>query len=65
MFKIKKVESSNKTIRLPNDLIEQLESIAAENDVSFNQVVTQCCQYALDHMETPAVSDSVSPTEAS
>lgn len=35
MFRIRKVESSNKTIRLPNDLIAQLEVIAAENDVSF------------------------------
>ena len=51
MFVVKKPESYNKTIRMPNELIERLERLAAENDVSFNQLVVQCCQYALDNLK--------------
>lgn len=51
MFKVKKEESTNKTFRMPNDLIEQLQSVAQEQSVSLNQLVIQCCQYALDNLE--------------
>ena len=51
MFVVKKPEASNKTIRMPNELIEKLERLAAKSDVSFNQLVVQCCQYALDNLE--------------
>ncbi len=51
MFVIKKPEASNKTIRMPNELIDKLEKLSAEKDVSFNQLVIQCCQYALDNLE--------------
>lgn len=50
MFEIKKTTSSNKTVRMPDDLIHQLEALAYENDVSFNQLVVQCCEYALSHL---------------
>ncbi len=52
MFIIKKPESSNKTIRMPNELIEKLEKLAAENDISFNQLVVQCCEYALNNLQS-------------
>lgn len=51
MFVIKKPESSNKTIRMPNELIDRLEKLAAEKDISFNQLVIQCCQYSLDNLQ--------------
>ena len=51
MFTIKKNESFNKTIRMPSDLIERLERIAREEDISFNQVVVQCCEYALENFK--------------
>lgn len=51
MFKVKKGEFTNKTFRMPNDLIEQLQSVAQEQSVSLNQLVIQCCQYALDNLE--------------
>lgn len=51
MFVIKKPESSNKTIRMPNELIDKLEKLAAEKDISFNQLVIQCCQYSLDNLQ--------------
>ncbi len=52
MFEIKKPISSNKTIRLPDNLIDKLQKIANKNDISFNQLVVQCCEYALSNMET-------------
>jgi len=51
MFEIKKPTSSNKTIRMPDPLIARLEKLAATHDISFNQLVVQCCEYALDNMK--------------
>ena len=51
MFEIKKPTASNKTIRMPDPLIERLESLAAKNDISFNQLVVQCCEYALENLK--------------
>lgn len=51
MFEIKKHSSSNKTIRMPDILIEKLEKLAAKNDISFNQLVIQCCEYAIKHLK--------------
>ncbi|MGN0523380.1 MAG: toxin-antitoxin system HicB family antitoxin [Eubacterium sp.] len=51
MFKVTKPEYSNKTFRMPNDLISQLEKLAQEKQVSLNQLVIQCCKYALDNLE--------------
>lgn len=51
MFEVKKPQSSNKTIRIPDQLINQLQAIADKNDISFNQLVVQCCEYALDNMD--------------
>ncbi len=50
MFEIKKVQSFNKTIRMPEDLIAELEKLANKNDISFNQLVVQCCEYALENL---------------
>lgn len=49
-FTVKKPQSFNKTIRMPEEMIGRLEALADSKDVSFNQVVLQCCQYALDHL---------------
>ena len=49
-FTVKKEKNSNKTIRMPDSLIERLQKIADENDTSFNKVVVQCCEYALRNM---------------
>lgn len=54
MFKLKKeyTEYDNKSLRLPKDLIEQVQYLANENKMSFNKVVIQCIEYALENMET-------------
>jgi predicted HicB family RNase H-like nuclease len=52
MFDITKRESFNKTIRMPDSLIRKIEKLALEKQVSFNQVVIQCCEYALSELPT-------------
>ena len=59
-FIIKKPTSSNRTIRMPDTLIEKITKLAAEQDVSFNQVVVQCCEYAINNIR---VSKNDSKTE--
>ena len=49
-FIIKKPTSSNRTIRMPDTLIEKIAKIAAEQDISFNQVVVQCCEFAIENL---------------
>ena len=53
MFKLKKVatEYENKSLRLPKDLIDEVQALANKNNLSFNKVVIQCIEYALDNME--------------
>ncbi|MBR1528694.1 MAG: toxin-antitoxin system HicB family antitoxin [Oscillospiraceae bacterium] len=53
MFEIRKPTASNKTIRMPDALIEKLERLATEHDISFNQLVIQCCEYAMEHLNQP------------
>ena len=53
MFEIRKPTASNKTIRMPDTLIEKLEKLATEHDISFNQLIIQCCEYAMEHLNKP------------
>lgn len=52
MFKIEKPVFVNKTFRIEKKLIERLEQVAQKEDISVNALVVQCCNYALDNMET-------------
>lgn len=52
MFSIKKVEMINKTFRFPEDMLHELEVLAQNNNVSMNNLVVQCCRYALDNLST-------------
>lgn len=53
MFKLKKdyIEYENKSLRLPKDLIVQVQELADENNLSFNRVIIQCIEYALQNIE--------------
>ena len=52
MFKIQKgYDSESKTFRLPVELIEQLEKLAAQNKLSLNQLVVQCLNYAVSNLD--------------
>ena len=51
MFEVKKTEYINKTFRMPLDVVRALEQLAQEKDVSLNNLVVQCCEYALQRVE--------------
>ena len=53
MFKLKKdyIEYENKSLRLPKDLIAQVQKLANENNLSFNRVIIQCIEYALENID--------------
>lgn len=45
-------ESENKTIRFPLPLIEEIEAVITNQDVTFSSFVLQACEYALKNMDT-------------
>lgn len=45
------MEYKNKSLRLPKDNINNIQILANENNLSFNKVVIQCIEYALDYKE--------------
>jgi hypothetical protein len=55
MFKVKKTEYVNKTFRIPTELVRRLEILAQEKGVSLNNLVVQCCEYALLNLDKGAV----------
>ncbi len=62
MFKIEnefKNANISRTIRFTETLFEKLNKVAAENSVSFNLLVLQCCKYALENMETKVEGENL------
>ena len=53
MFKPKReyLEYEYKSVRLPKELIDRVQELAKENEMSFNKLVIQCIEYALEHSE--------------
>ncbi|MDE6087673.1 MAG: type II toxin-antitoxin system HicB family antitoxin [Oscillospiraceae bacterium] len=52
MFKIAKgYDHVSKTIRIPEPLAKELETLAAKNDISLNRLINQCIQFALENQE--------------
>ena len=53
MFELKKesLEYENKSLRLPKELIERVQTLAKENNMSFKKVVIQYIEYALNDMK--------------
>lgn len=51
MFRVEKQEHINKTFRMPMELVGELEQLAQREGVSLNQLIIQCCRYALDNLE--------------
>lgn len=52
MFKVEKEEMVNKTFRLPLSLVERLYTVAQNQGVSLNNLVKQCCEYALNNLDS-------------
>ncbi len=55
MFKIEKVETVNKTFRIPVSLVQKLSKIAQEQKISVNNLVIQCCEYALNDLDPKTI----------
>ena len=52
VFEVKQTdEMVNKTFRLPVPLLEELTKLAERERVSVNNLVRQCCEYALSNMK--------------
>ncbi len=52
MFKIRHTEESiNKTFRFPLKLVDKMSEIAQSENVSLNNFVIQCCEYAIEHLD--------------
>ncbi len=52
MFKPERPEFVNKTFRFKKDLLEELQIYASQNNISVNELVVQCCQYAMQNKVT-------------
>lgn len=50
-LKTNKKESENKTIRFPLHLIDRIDKVIENQEVSFSSFVLQACEYALDNMD--------------
>lgn len=58
MWKIQKgYDSVSKSFRLPVELVEKLDKLAYENNLSLNQLVIQCLSFALDNLDTDEKSE--------
>ena len=53
MFDLNKFKNSNiqTSIRFPEDIYETVKTLAAKNDMSFNNVVISCVKYALENIK--------------
>ena len=50
-FHIKKQEYSNRTLRFPVEILESLNKIATSKNISLNQLVVMCCEYAMNNFD--------------
>ena len=51
-FIITKKESENKTIRFPIELIDDINNVITNKDISFSRFVILACEFALKYMES-------------
>lgn len=50
-LKSDKKETENKTIRFPLSLVEEINEVIKNEEVSFSGFVIQACEYALKNMK--------------
>lgn len=51
-FQLKpKKQTENKTIRFPQDLVNEIENYIQNKDVTFSRFVIQACEYALEDIK--------------
>lgn len=51
-LKTDRKETENKTIRFPLSVIERIDKVIVNRDVTFSSFVIQACEYALENMDT-------------
>ena len=51
-FDPKEKQTVNKTIRIDEELVQQVHKIAGERNLSFNKFVIQCIEYAINNLKT-------------
>ena len=52
MWQIQKgYDSVSKSFRLPTELVDELDKLAYENNLSLNQLVIQCLNFALENLD--------------
>ena len=49
-FHVRTDETINKTIRMKISMIEEITTLAEQHGISFNQLVVQMCQFALENL---------------
>ena len=57
-FEINKPEYVNKTFRMRVELVKRLEVLAQAKGVSLNNLISQCCEYALDNLKEEKHSEN-------
>lgn len=55
-FKIAKEEYINRTFRLRKELVDRMEEICNEKNISLNKLTVLCIEYALDNLEEDAAA---------
>ena len=53
-FKVEKVSYVNKTFRMEEKLVENLQKVASKEGISLNALVVQACQFALQEYDEQA-----------
>ena len=52
MFKVRHTEeTTNRTFRFPKSLLEKMSVLAQQEKVSLNNLVVQCCEYAMQNFQ--------------
>lgn len=62
-FVIKKTEYVNKTFRITKELNDRLSEIAQAENVSVNELVVQCCNFAISNMKESQNSENNGPIQ--
>jgi len=50
MFNPQKREFTSKNLRLPLSLVNRMSKLAQQKNMSFNALVVECCEYALNDL---------------
>ncbi len=58
MWTIKKgYNSISKSFRLPEELVNKIDTLAFKNNLSLNQLVIQCLEYAVENLDNDGEKD--------